>query len=97
MVDTGGIVPDDKAAIPREILRQAQVAIEGASQLLLVVDVRAGLTPLDSDWRGFCGAQASHWRYLRTKWTRRCRNRWRRRFTSFRMMCSRVGGARLWF
>jgi GTP-binding protein len=42
-------VPDDKAAIPREILRQAQVAIEGASQLLLVVDARAGLTPLDSE------------------------------------------------
>src|ERR1700720_1672172 len=49
VVDTGGIVPDDKAAIPLEILRQAQVAIEGASQLLLVVDVRAGLTPLDSE------------------------------------------------
>src|SRR5271169_5731633 len=49
VVDTGGIVPDDKAAIPREILRQAQMAIESASQLLLVVDVRAGLTPLDAD------------------------------------------------
>src|SRR5216683_3254575 len=49
VVDTGGIVPDDKAAIPREILRQAQVAIEAASQLLLIVDVRAGLTPLDSE------------------------------------------------
>jgi GTP-binding protein len=49
VVDTGGIVPDDKAAIPREILRQAQVAIESASQLLLIVDVRAGLTPLDSE------------------------------------------------
>src|SRR6202049_4645775 len=49
VVDTGGIVPHDKAAIPREILRQAQVAIEGASQLLLVVDVRAGLTPLDAE------------------------------------------------
>jgi len=49
VVDTGGIVPDDKAAIPREILRQAQVAIEGASHLLLIVDVRAGLTPLDSE------------------------------------------------
>ncbi|HEV7967580.1 MAG TPA: ribosome biogenesis GTPase Der [Candidatus Acidoferrales bacterium] len=49
VVDTGGIVPDDKAAIPREILRQAQVAIEGASELLLVVDVRAGLTPLDAE------------------------------------------------
>jgi GTP-binding protein len=49
VVDTGGIVPDDKAAIPREILRQAQVAIEGASQLLLIVDARAGLTPLDAE------------------------------------------------
>jgi GTP-binding protein len=49
VVDTGGIVPDDKAAIPREILRQAQMAIEGASQLLLIVDVRAGLTPLDAE------------------------------------------------
>jgi GTPase len=49
IVDTGGIVPDDKAAIPREILRQAKMAIEGASQLLLVVDVRAGLTGLDAE------------------------------------------------
>src|ERR1700722_7074354 len=49
VVDTGGIVPDDKAAIPREILHQAQVAIETASQLLLVVDSRAGLTPLDAE------------------------------------------------
>ena len=49
VVDTGGIVPDDKAAIPREILRQAQMAIENASQLLLVVDARAGLMPLDSE------------------------------------------------
>ncbi len=49
IVDTGGIVPDDKAAIPREILRQAKMAIDAASQLLLVVDVRAGVTPLDSE------------------------------------------------
>ena len=27
IVDTGGIVPDDKALIPQEILRQAHVAI----------------------------------------------------------------------
>jgi len=49
VVDTGGIVPDDKAAIPREILRQAQMAIEAASQLVLIVDARAGLTPLDAE------------------------------------------------
>ncbi len=49
VVDTGGIVPDDKAEIPREIFRQAQVAIENAAQLLLVVDARAGLAPLDAE------------------------------------------------
>jgi GTP-binding protein len=49
LVDTGGIVPGDKAAIPREILRQARVAIQNAAQLLLVVDARAGVTPLDSE------------------------------------------------
>lgn len=49
IVDTGGIVPNDKAEIPREIFRQAHVAIEDAAQLLLVVDARAGLAPLDSE------------------------------------------------
>ncbi len=49
VVDTGGIVPDEKAGIPGEILRQARVAIEKAAQLVLVVDTRAGLTPLDSE------------------------------------------------
>ena len=49
VVDTGGIVPDEKAAIPREVLRQARVAIEEASQVLLVVDARAGVTPLDAE------------------------------------------------
>jgi GTP-binding protein len=49
IVDTGGIVPDDKAAIPREIFRQADVAIKDASQLLLVVDARAGVAPLDAE------------------------------------------------
>jgi len=49
VVDTGGLVPDDKAEIPREILRQAKVAVEAATRLVLVVDSRAGLTPLDSE------------------------------------------------
>ena len=49
VVDTGGIVPDDKAAIPREIFRQARVAIDLASLLLLVVDSRAGVMPLDQE------------------------------------------------
>jgi len=49
IVDTGGIVPDDKALIPQEILRQARVAIEKAAMLVLVVDSQAGVTPLDEE------------------------------------------------
>jgi len=49
VVDTGGIVPDDKALIPQEILRQAHVAIDKAALLLLVVDSHAGITPLDEE------------------------------------------------
>src|SRR6266704_774870 len=47
IVDTGGLLPDDRAAIPREILKQAQAAIADATALVLVVDARAGATPLD--------------------------------------------------
>jgi GTPase len=49
IVDTGGIVPDDKALIPQEILRQAHVAIAKADLLVLVTDSFAGLTPLDEE------------------------------------------------
>src|SRR5436309_11585572 len=35
IVDTGGIVPDDKALIPQEILRQAHVAIKKAAMIVL--------------------------------------------------------------
>ena len=49
IVDTGGIIPDDKALIPSEILRQARVAIEKASLLVLVTDSTAGVTPLDAE------------------------------------------------
>lgn len=49
VVDTGGIVPDDKAMIPREILRQARVAIDSAALLVMVADGRVGLTPLDEE------------------------------------------------
>ena len=53
VVDTGGIVPDDKALIPQEILRQAHVAIKKAALLVLVVDSQAGLTPLDEELARF--------------------------------------------
>src|SRR5215475_8980019 len=49
IADTGGIIPDDKALIPQEILRQANIAIKKASLLVLVVDSQAGLTPWDEE------------------------------------------------
>jgi GTPase len=49
IVDTGGIVPDDDAVIPANILKQAGAAIEDAQALIWVVDARKGITPLDEE------------------------------------------------
>src|SRR5271157_4124728 len=49
VVDTGGMIPFEKDLIPTEIIRQAQVAIEEAAQLVLVVDARQGIVPLDEE------------------------------------------------
>ena len=61
VVDTGGLVPEDKAEMPREILRQADVAIADATVLVLVVDARAGLTPLDAELARRLSEAASPW------------------------------------
>jgi len=47
VVDTGGLIPGDKAFMPREIFKQADVAIAEATKLVVVVDARSGVTPLD--------------------------------------------------
>ena len=49
VVDTGGIVPDDKAVIPGEILRQAKVAIDNATFVVQIVDAREGPVALDQE------------------------------------------------
>lgn len=49
LVDTGGIIPDDKELIPINILSQARTALDEASLILLVVDARVGITPLDEE------------------------------------------------
>jgi len=49
LVDTGGIVPDDEAVIPANILKQASLAIDDAQALIWVVDARKGVTPLDEE------------------------------------------------
>jgi GTPase len=49
LIDTGGIVPDDDAVIPANILKQAGMAIDEAEVLIWVVDARAGVTQLDEE------------------------------------------------
>lgn len=49
VVDTGGIIPQEKDLIASEILRHAQMAIEEAAHLVLVVDGREGILPLDEE------------------------------------------------
>jgi GTP-binding protein len=47
VVDTGGIIPEDKELIPSEIFRQARVALEEAAALVMVVDGRSELAAPD--------------------------------------------------
>jgi GTPase len=49
VVDTGGIVPDDKALIPAEIFRQARVALEESNAVVMVVDARTELASSDME------------------------------------------------
>ena len=41
IVDTGGIIPEDREFIPSEIYRQARVALEEAAAIVMVVDGRS--------------------------------------------------------
>jgi GTPase len=47
VVDTGGIIPEEKDLIPAEIFRQARLALEEAVAVVLVVDGRADLAAPD--------------------------------------------------
>ena len=47
VIDTGGLIPDQKEIIPERILQQAEIAMEEADLILLLVDVRQGMSPLD--------------------------------------------------
>jgi GTPase len=41
LIDTGGIIPHDEEFIPSQILKQARVALEGASHVIFLIDGRA--------------------------------------------------------
>ncbi len=47
IVDTGGILPEDKELIPSEIYRQARVAFDEAAVIVMVVDGRTELAGPD--------------------------------------------------
>jgi len=47
VIDTGGIIPDDKELIPAEIFRQARVALDEADAIVMVVDGRSELASPD--------------------------------------------------
>lgn len=49
VVDTGGIVPDDKESIPAEVYRQARVALQEADVIVMVVDGRSELASPDME------------------------------------------------
>jgi GTPase len=49
VVDTGGIIPEDKDFIPSEILRQARVALDEATAIVIVVDGRSELAAPDME------------------------------------------------
>lgn len=49
VVDTGGIVPDDKDFIPAEIFRQAKVAFDEAAAIVMVVDARTEIAGPDRE------------------------------------------------
>src|SRR5258708_27651533 len=47
IVDTGGILPEDKDFIPAEIFRQAKVALQEADAVIMVVDGRTEMASPD--------------------------------------------------
>src|SRR5215813_11984224 len=49
VVDTGGIIPDEKELIPAEIFRQARVALEEAAAIIMVIDGRTELASPDME------------------------------------------------
>lgn len=49
VIDTGGINAKSKALFNQEVKRQAEIAIEEADTIIMVVDAHIGITTLDAD------------------------------------------------
>jgi GTP-binding protein len=49
LIDTGGIIANDRELIPSQILKQARVALDGAAHIIFLIDGRAEITSADRD------------------------------------------------
>ncbi len=49
LIDTGGIITNDDELIPSQILKQARVALTGASYVIFLIDGRAEITGADRE------------------------------------------------
>jgi GTP-binding protein len=49
VIDTGGIIPEEKELIPAEVFRQARVALDEADAVIMVVDGRSELAAPDME------------------------------------------------
>lgn len=49
VIDTGGIIPQESAEIPSQILRQARMVLERASHIIFILDGRSEITAADRD------------------------------------------------
>jgi GTPase len=49
LIDTGGIITNDDEMIPSQILKQARVALDEASQIIFLIDGRTEITGSDRD------------------------------------------------
>ncbi len=59
LVDTGGILPGAQETIPAKVFEQADVAVSSADLVLLLVDARAGMTPLDEEVAAYLRSSGS--------------------------------------
>ncbi|HZN24045.1 MAG TPA: GTPase, partial [Burkholderiales bacterium] len=49
LIDTGGIIPNEAALIPAEILKQARVALDNADHIIFAIDGRTEITGTDRE------------------------------------------------
>ena len=75
VVDTGGIIPEEKEFIPAEIFRQARVALDEADAVVMVVDGRTELAAPDLELARLLRRRASRCSWRSTRSTRSSRRR----------------------